>query len=445
MDKGFTQAPIDSASNAPDASGLRIAFCLPEIQRLQQVTSGTMVDAPYIQQKSIADSLLARGHKLTFVAPSDLNEVVCTDDLALSKLAVRTWSASPWFNLASKAAWWTQQKLGIPYLNVFANYRHFDACLHCLPGHDLVYERNGLYKIDVAMACKRLGLPYVLFLDADEIMEHDYMGKPITGILRWRAKNMVRYNLNAADCVICVSEPAKANLVTNWQMPAAKIVVFPNGVDVERFQPYPATRAEIRATLGVETNPLLIFVGSFYGWHDVTTLLEAFAQVLVAQPGARLALVGDGEQRHAMQQRADQLGIGHAVQFTGSVPHAEVPRLVSAADVAVAPYPMMQHDLWLSPMKLFEYMASGMAVIASAVGQIGQVVQDGTNGLLVPPGDVTALAVAMQRLISDATLRARLGRQARIDIKQKYSWERYVSRLERLYAAVIAGQSVQSI
>ncbi len=445
MEKSFTQAPIERSVTGADAGALRIAFCLPEMQRLQQVMRGTVVDAPYIQQRSIAEALRARGHKLTFVAPLDLNEVACTDDPQRPKLAARTWSDSRGFKLASKGAWWVQQKLGVPYLNVFANYRRFDACLQCLPGHDLVYERNGLYKIDVAMACKRLGLPYVLFLDADEIMEHDYMGKPITGILRWRAKQMVRYNLKAADCVICVSEPAKANLITNWQVPAAKLVVFPNGVDVERFRPYPATRAEIRTTLGVENNPLFMFVGSFYGWHDVTTLLEAFAQVLIAQPCARLALVGDGEQRPAMQQRANQLGIGHAVQFTGSVPHAEVPRLVSAADVAVAPYPKMQHDLWLSPMKLFEYMASGMAVIASAVGQIGEVVQDGNNGLLVPPGDPSALALAMQQLIGDATLRTRLGRQARLDIEQKYSWGRYVSRLERLYAAVIAGQPVNLI
>ncbi|CAN5491617.1 hypothetical protein BH10CHL1_BH10CHL1_34060 [soil metagenome] len=445
MEKSFTRLPINSGTNGVASNALRIAFCLPEIKRLQQVTNGTQVDAPYIQQHAIAESLRARGHQLTFVAPLDLNEVVCTEDLQQSKLAARTWSDSRGFNLASKSAWRVQQKLGVPYLNVFANYRHMDACLHCLPGHDLVYERNGLYKIDVAMACKRLGLPYVLFLDADEIMEHDYMGKPITGMLRWRAKSMVSYNLNAADCVISVSEPAKANLIKNWHVPAEKLVVFPNGVDIQQFQPYPSTRAEIRRALGVESNPLFIFVGSFYGWHDVTTLLEAFAQVLVEHPCARLALVGDGEQRPAMQQRANQLGIGHAVQFTGSVPHTEIPRLVSAADVAVAPYPLMQHDLWLSPMKLFEYMATGSAVIASAVGQIGEVVQDGKNGLLVPPGNTPALAAAMQQLIGDTALRSRLGSQARMDIEQKYSWERYVTRLERLYAAVIAGQPVHSL
>jgi glycosyltransferase involved in cell wall biosynthesis len=328
---------------------------------------------------------------------------------------------------------------------VFANYRRFDACLRCLPGHDLVYERNGLYKIGVAMACKRLRLPYVLFLDADEILEHDYMGKPITGILRWRAQSMLRYNLRVANAIICVSEPAKLNLITNWHVPAEKIVVFPNGVDVQRFRPYPETRAALRASLGADTNPLLIFVGSFYGWHDVTTLLEAFAQTLVRRPAARLTLVGDGEQRQAMQQRAIELGIGSAVHFTGAVPHTEVPQLVGAADIAVAPYPMMQQALWLSPMKLFEYMAAGLAVIASDVGQLGEVVNDGNNGLLTPPGNAAAMAAAMQRLIDEPALRTRLGAQARKDAQQKYSWEQYIARLERLYTTVIAGQPVSNI
>jgi glycosyltransferase involved in cell wall biosynthesis len=374
-----------------------------------------------------------------------LNDVICTDDLQNQKLAPQTWSRSRGFDLAGKGAWRVQQTLGVPYLNVFANYRRLDACLHCLPGHDLVYERNGLYKIGVAMACKRLRLPYVLFLDADEILEHDYMGKPITGLLRWRARSMLRYNLSAANAIICVSEPAKLNLITNWHMPAEKIVVFPNGVDVQRFRPYPETRSALRASLGADANPLLLFVGSFYGWHDVTTLLEAFAQTLATRPCARLALVGDGEQRQAMQQRAIELGIDHAVHFTGSVPHTEVPRLVSAADIAVAPYPMMKQALWLSPMKLFEYMASGMAVIASDVGQLGEVVKDGSNGLLTLPGDASAMAAAMQRLIDDAALRARLGAQARKDAQQKYSWERYIARLEQLYMTVIAGQPVNGI
>jgi glycosyltransferase involved in cell wall biosynthesis len=330
-------------------------------------------------------------------------------------------------------------------LNVFANYRRFDACLQCLPGHELVYERNGLYNAGVAMACKRLRLPYVVFFEADQIMERDVMGQPLTGLLRWRAKGLLRYNLRAADCVICVSQAGKVHLTTNWSVPAEKIVVFPNAVDVQRFRPDPEARAQVRASLGMDTNPMVVFAGNFFCWHDVPTLLDAFAKVLATYPDARLLLVGDGAQRQAMMQRAADLGMGHTVRFTGLVAHADVPRLVAAADVAVAPYPRMTHEMWLSPLKLFEYMASGAAVIASRVGQLTEVVQDGRNGLLVPPGDASAMATAVNRLIDDATLRARLGRQARADAVRRHSWEQYVSRLERVYGAVIAGDPVSQI
>lgn len=424
---------------------MRIAFCLPELEPLQQVMRGEPGDAAYIQQGYIARGLRERGHSLSYVAPRNLKEMVCTSDLQRPSLAPQTWSASAWFDLVSKGVWWIQRWLGVPYLNVFSNYRFLDACLQCLPGHDVVHERNGLYNVGVAMACRRLKLPYVLFFDADQIAEHDFMGKPITGLLRWRASRLLRYNLKAADCVICVSEPARAHLMTTWNVPVEKIVVFPNGVDVQRFRPDPEARRQVRAALGMNDDPLAIFVGSFYQWHDVPTLLDAFARLSATHPDARLVLVGDGATRQAMEQHAVALGIGHAVRFMGLVPHAEVPRLVTAADVAIAPYPPMQHDLWLSPMKLFEYMASGMAIIASGVGQLAKVIQDGHNGLLVPPGDAAAMTAALQRLIGDAALRTQLGQQARQDAVREYSWEQYVSRLERLYAAVIACQPINLI
>ncbi|MEZ4683734.1 MAG: glycosyltransferase [Caldilineaceae bacterium] len=340
--------------------------------------------------------------------------------------------------------WRIQQQLGIPYLSVFTNLRLFDACLRVLPGHDLVYERNSLYRIGVAMACQWLKLPYVLFVEADEILEHDIMGKPIVGLKRWGTAKMFQYNLRAADCVICVSEQSKRHLVTQWRVPEQKAVVFPNGVDIARFRPYPELRQRIRTKLDIGDGPLLLFVGNFYKWHDVATLLDAFAILLQSRPDVRLALVGDGEQRPAMVERATQLGIAHAVRFTGFVDHAEIPQYMSAADIAVAPYPLMDQALWLSPLKLFEYMATGTAVVASAVGQPAEIVRDGHNGLLVPPGDSTALAATLARLLTDDALRLRLGEQARHDIVQNHSWDQYVAQLERLFGAVMAGQPLPS-
>jgi glycosyltransferase involved in cell wall biosynthesis len=332
-----------------------------------------------------------------------------------------------------------QRLLGVPYLNVFSNYCIYDACLQCLPGHDIVQERNGLYKVGVAMASKRLGLPYIMFFDGDDVFEHDYMGEPITGVLRWRAKQMIQYNLAVADRVICVSETAKRHLMSVWQVSEDKIAVFPNGVDVNLHRPYPEIRSETRASLGVtQIDPLIVFVGSFFPWQDLKVLLDAFAQVLADYPCARLVLAGDGQQRQAMEQYATELGIGQSVQFTGFLSHNQVAHLVSAADVAVAPYKKMKPEFFSgSSMKVFEYMASGTAVVASAQGQIGEVIQDGVNGLLVPPGDHQALSNSLKILIGDSELRSRISRQARKDAVDNHSWEYHAARLEQVYKSVI--------
>jgi glycosyltransferase involved in cell wall biosynthesis len=437
----------DSAGSSvtPAASRLRIAICPAELEFMSRVMRGKPAEATYIIQGYVANGLSARGHNLTFVAPTLHTQFICTDDLLKPALAPQTWSSGFWFSMARRVVWRTQRLFGVPYLNVFFNYQIYDSCLQCLPGHDIIYERNGLYRYGVAMACKRLGLPYVLYFEADDIMEHDFMGKPITGLLRWRAKKAIRYNLDAADCVICVSEPGKAHLVKNWGVPAEKIVVFPNVADVQRFRPDPEASRSVRASLGLDTYPLVIFVGNFYEWHDVATLLDAFAATLQAYPETRLILVGDGTRRSIMAERVSELGIGHAVQFTGMVPHDEVPRYLAAADIAVVPYPPMETELWLSPLKLFEYMASGKAVIASDVGQLAAIIQDGQNGLLVPPGDVPAMTDALVRLLGTPDLRSQLGQKARQDAVHEYSWEHYLSRLESLLAAVIEGKAVDHI
>ncbi|MDL1909445.1 glycosyltransferase family 4 protein [Chloroflexi bacterium CFX6] len=411
---------------------MKIAHCLPDQHWVEEMRGENPKDAAHIQQKYIAEGLRGRGRSVTWVAPQGLGDV-CVSDANAAYLAPRTWSASSWFDLLGKAVWKIQQSLRIPYLNYFSNLRRYDACLRVLPGHDVVFERNALYNSGAAMACEKLRLPYVMFFDADQIAELDFMGKPLKGLLRWRAKRLLRYNLRVARRIICVSEIAKDHLMKTWNAPADKLVVLPNAVDVERFKPDPELGAQTRASLSLTTHPLLVFVGSFYQWHDVVALLKAFALVSKTHSEARLLLVGDGAERERMMRISVDLGLEGAAQFTGFVTHAEVVRYVNAADIAVVPVPSMKQEMWLSPMKLFEYMASGKAIVASAMGQIKDVIRDGENGLLVPAGDEAALAGALERLIVDVALRVRLGRQAREDAVKDHSWEGYLSRLEDVF------------
>lgn len=422
---------------------MKIAYCLPDQRWVEEIQGGNTTDAAHLQQKYIAEGLCARGHTITFIAPRDFDQVMYAHPSNPLTPAPQTWTASGWFKLTGKLVWKFQQLFHIPYLNFFSNLHRFNACLHCLPGHDVAFERNSLYNSGVAMASKDLNMPYVMFFDADQFIELDFMGKPLKGLLRWNAKRFLRYNLNTANCIICVSESAKKHLITNWDLPSNRIIVLPNAVDVEHFKPDPKMRAETRASLRIATNPLVIFVGSFYPWHDVATLLKAFAIVLKTHTEARLILIGDGTEREKMTVLSTELGIGHAVQFIGFVGHADVPYFVNAADIAVVPVQKMKADMWLSPMKLFEYMASGKAVVATASGQIKEVVKDGRNGLLVSAGDTENMAEAIGRLAADTDLGVRLGRQAREDAVQNHSWEQYLSRLENVFGDVLLRKEVK--
>ncbi len=435
MDRNIPSNPtITSTSNARKTL-LNIAYCVPELHSLD------VKDSSFMQQARIFRGLKDLGHRVTMFAPKDLSDVEQTADLSNRSDLQRTWSRSAGFQLVRKASWLVQKQLGIPYLNYFSNFSWQDAFQGGLSGFDMVQERNGLYKYAAAMAARRLKIPYVLFFDADDLFEHDYLGIPLKGVLRKRAQETAAYNLRTASRIICVSQETGNRLVKVWGVPEEKIYVHPNGVDVNLHRPYPETRVEVRASYGYRDEPLLIFVGGFFPWHDVEGLLNAFQRTLIKHPDARLLLVGDGQRRQTMEQYAMELGISDCVKFTGWVPHSDVPRLISAADIAVAPYPKMsQGDFWGSPMKLFEYLACGTAVAASGAGQISEVIRHDQNGLLALPGNAESLSEVLSRLIADRDLRSRLGIQARKDAVEKYSWESYVAGLERLYFQVIDEQ-----
>jgi glycosyltransferase involved in cell wall biosynthesis len=169
------------------------------------------------------------------------------------------------------------------------------------------------------------------------------------------------------------------------------------------------------------------FVGSFKAWHGVDFLLEAFKWLRGEDPSYHLLLVGDGPMRAKLEEETRRLGLQEAVTLIGSVPHEEIPRYLALMDVAVAPYPTL-HDFYFSPLKLYEYMAGGRAVVASRIGQVAEVITDGFTGLLYEPGNEEALLDCIRRLRADEGLRRELGNNARMACS-KNTWRRNAERV----------------
>jgi glycosyltransferase involved in cell wall biosynthesis len=142
-------------------------------------------------------------------------------------------------------------------------------------------------------------------------------------------------------------------------------------------------------------------------------------------------IVGDiGKMKSRLEKLKSDLSLKDSVMFVGAVPHESVPGLLSEMDVAVAPYPEIP-DFYFSSLKVFEYMAAGLPILTSRIGQIQEILEDGRTALLLPPGDVGALADALARLRDHRGLRQALGEAARLEAKAKHTWEK---RLETITA-----------
>ncbi len=206
------------------------------------------------------------------------------------------------------------------------------------------------------------------------------------------------------------------------RFPGANVTTIPNGVDPGRFP------RELLDEREAATRPFTVgFVGTFKPHHGLDTLVDAFASLRRAERDARLLLVGEGPALSSVRERLEELGLSGAARFTGAVPPDQVPSLLSEMDVGVAPYPTRRS--YVSPLKVFEYLAAGLPVVASGAEQITELVGDGEAGLLVEPENPTALAGALQELASEPERRVRLGRAGRAKVLAGHTWDAVAARI----------------
>ncbi|MET4096863.1 glycosyltransferase family 4 protein [Arthrobacter sp. UYCu712] len=294
-----------------------------------------------------------------------------------------------------------------------------DEVLH--RGCGLVYERYSLFSPALSVLAPVLDIPSVLEVNAP-LIEEQQRYRQLVDIKK--AETVLRRNAGTADVVACVSEP-----VIRWvrdRVPAARTVLVPNGVNVGRITPRMAGRRS-------PDHLTVAFVGTLKPWHGVPGLLHgvalANAQTTDASRRWRVLVIGDGPVRVDLERLAAALGV--EAEFTGAVTPDAVPGLLNAADAAAAPYPpdVAGQDDYFSPLKVYEYMAAAMPIIASSVGQIPYILDDGRTGILVQPGEPAAIAQALTRLGEDPLLREGLGRSARDDAVTRFSWDGVLARI----------------
>jgi glycosyltransferase involved in cell wall biosynthesis len=209
--------------------------------------------------------------------------------------------------------------------------------------------------------------------------------------------------------------------------------VVPNGVDVTLFRPRPPK--EVRTELGLPEGPIFVSVGRLNVEKGMHHAVRALAALQVDTPRASLVIVGSGEERARLEQLSESLGVEQRVHFVGAQPSEVVAKYLAAADVFLFPTERGE----AAPLVLPQAMACGAPVIASDIGGIPEVVgRLGSNGFLVPPGDVPALEDTMRTLARDEGLRRQVGHAARERVLSEYTVERMVEQTLDVYGVAIA-------
>lgn len=294
---------------------------------------------------------------------------------------------------------------------------------------------NGLAALSVARQ-RRIPLVYeVRAFWEDAAVDQ---GTARQGDLRYRATAASETHvLQKASAVTTICEGLKREMLLRG-IPADKVTVIPNAVEVDRYEFAPAPDQALAASLGLQGALVLGFIGSFYGYEGLDLLLQAFPRIAAALPQAKLLLVGGGLEDQRLRQQAQQLGIADRVVFTGRVPNDQVERYYSLLDLALFPRHSLRLTETVTPLKPLEAMAMGAVCLASDVGGHQELITDGETGYLFRAGDTQALADSVVRISADAADLDRVRRAGRAHVEQQRNWATSVSRYAGVYERLLA-------
>jgi glycosyltransferase involved in cell wall biosynthesis len=300
--------------------------------------------------------------------------------------------------------------------------------------HASSFHVNGLATADAA---RRLGLPFVYEMRGLEDLIRISRDPSFGGTDRYRFLTSLENEIcHQADRVFVITEALRRQMARRG-VSEDRMVVLPNGVDVDRFAPRQRD-AELERELGVADKIVIGYAGGLVDYEGLDLLLEAIGALRQRRDDFHLIMVGDGHYQNALEALADRLKLGAVATFTGRVPHSQVGRYLSLFDIAPFPrWPLPVCEM-ISPIKPFESMAMGKAVIVSSVAALTEIVSDGRTGLVFAKGDVIDLTRTIERLLDSPELRTSLGTAGRDWVRTERDWSSIVEVVDTTYREVLA-------
>ncbi|HET8727632.1 MAG TPA: TIGR04063 family PEP-CTERM/XrtA system glycosyltransferase [Alphaproteobacteria bacterium] len=298
--------------------------------------------------------------------------------------------------------------------------------------------------IPAAAAGARFDIPVVYEVRAfweDAAVDH---GATREGSLRYRSSQWLETRmLRRAAAVTTLCEGMRQAIVARG-IPAEKVTVIPNAVDIDRFSTDRDRDPALAAGLGLEGAAVIGFVGSFYRYEGLDLLLAAMPALVRRFPKLKLLLVGGGPEEENLRRQAAGLDLGRSVVFTGRVPHDAVKAYYDLIDVFAYPRHRMRLTELVTPLKPLEAMAQARAVVASDVGGHRELVAPGETGFLFPADDVDALTACLARAIEGTGERHRIAAAARRFVERERTWHASAARYEEVYARATGRETGQA-
>jgi len=294
---------------------------------------------------------------------------------------------------------------------------------------DCLYERYNLFLPAGVWLKKNFGLPMLLEVNSPLYEERDkYEGISLRRLAGWTQ----RYVWRGADFVLPVTG-VLADMILAAGVPKERIVVIPNGIDKERFCDRTLSIEDAKSKLGLGNRLVLGFTGFVREWHGLDRVVDLIAD-RAQGAGLHLLIVGDGPARESLQARARQRGIADRVTLTGIVDRDQVPDYIAAFDIALQPSVVP----YASPLKLFEYLAMGRAIVAPASPNIVEVLSDGENAVLFDPDQADGMVLAIDRICNDDDLRRRVAEGAGNTIAlRRLTWNNNAQRIVELFDRLV--------
>jgi glycogen synthase len=286
-------------------------------------------------------------------------------------------------------------------------------------------------------AAKRRGLP--LLYEIRAFWEDAAVGNGTgrEGSARYRLTHaMETWAVRRADAVAVICEGLRGDLVSRGIDPG-KIMVSPNGVDLELFGTPAPYDAALAAELGLAGKEVIGFIGSFYDYEGLDDLAAAMPALVAKRPNAHLLMVGGGPCEEALRTQAAASPVAGHIRFVGRVPHDQVERYYSLVDVLAYPRKKMRLTDLVTPLKPLEAMAQNRLVAASDVGGHRELIRDGDTGTLFTPDDPAAIAASLAGLLADRSEWEPRRARARAFVEAERNWQANVARYEPVYQKLI--------